>query len=171
MKKILVPALLCALLSLSAFGQKTDEQPVLNKTEQQVIALNRQFAGALLKRDTSVLENILAGEYIDTDIALGTTKSKRQVIDECRSNPNPQPGAAGSWESFDITDPVVSVHGNTAVVTGRQVIKGQTPGGQSFTSQSFVTTVFIRQQGRWRIVATHGSRLDAPRQESTAGIL
>jgi hypothetical protein len=115
----------------------------------------------MLRRDTTTLERILADEFLSMDTAnRGEGITKRLVIDSYKANPNPPAGSAGRWNSFDIADSVVSVHGNTAVLTSREVVKGVTPNGQGFTSNSLVTTVFTKRQGGWRIIATHGRRLN-----------
>jgi ketosteroid isomerase-like protein len=52
----------------------------------------------------------------------------------------------------------VRVYGDTAVVTARGVSGGRYE-RQSFLEHERSTCVFVRQEGRWRCVATHLSKL------------
>lgn len=61
-------------------------------------------------------------------------------------------------ESHDLR---VRVYGGTAVVTARGVSGGRYQ-GQAFREEERSSCVFVRQEGRWRCVLTHLSRL-APR--------
>ena len=58
-------------------------------------------------------------------------------------------------ESDDVS---VRVYGDTAVVTARGVSGGKYR-GQSFREVERSTCVFVRQEGSWRCVLTHLSRL------------
>ena len=58
----------------------------------------------------------------------------------------------------------VRVYGDTAVVVSRGV-SGGTYQGQPFRELERASCVFVREEGRWRCVLTHLSRLspaDAP---------
>ena len=54
----------------------------------------------------------------------------------------------------------VRVYGDTAVVTARGVSGGRYR-GQAFREEERSSSVFVRQEGRWRCVLTHLSRLAA----------
>ena len=61
-------------------------------------------------------------------------------------------------ESDDVT---VRVYGDTAVVTARGVSGGKYR-GQAFRAVERVSDVFVRQDGQWRCVLTHLSRIAPP---------
>jgi ketosteroid isomerase-like protein len=50
----------------------------------------------------------------------------------------------------------VRVYGNTAVETGRSIMNGQDK-GQTVPRDTRFTRVWVKQQGRWRLVANHYS--------------
>ena len=66
-------------------------------------------------------------------------------------------------ESDDFT---VRIYGDTAVVTARG-LSGGTYRGQAFRVVERVSDVFVRQDGQWRCVLTHLSRI-APLEASDA---
>ena len=53
-------------------------------------------------------------------------------------------------------DVQVRVYGNTAVETGRSLMNGQDK-GQTVPRATRFTRVWVKQQGRWRLVANHYS--------------
>jgi ketosteroid isomerase-like protein len=63
-----------------------------------------------------------------------------------------------SHDVMESDDFDIRVYGETAVVTSRGV-SGGTYQGRSFREVERVTCVFVRQQGQWRCVHTHISRL------------
>ena len=54
----------------------------------------------------------------------------------------------------------VRVHGATAVVTGKTHTKGIS-GGKPFDAQFQFTDTFVKDGGRWRLLAGHVSKLPA----------
>ena len=50
------------------------------------------------------------------------------------------------------------VHDDTAVVTGKTHTKGVS-GGKPFDSQFQFTDTFVKDGGRWRLLASHASKL------------
>jgi hypothetical protein len=52
----------------------------------------------------------------------------------------------------------VRLHSDAAVVTGRTIVKGQA-GERAFAAQFRFTDTLVRIEGRWRVAATHISRI------------
>lgn len=52
----------------------------------------------------------------------------------------------------------VRVYGDTAVVTGRNTVKGQYK-GKDISGQTRWTDTWVKSAGRWQCVATHSSRI------------
>jgi ketosteroid isomerase-like protein len=65
---------------------------------------------------------------------------------------------AVSHDVMESADFHICVYGETAVVTSRGVSGGKYQ-GRAFREVERVTCVFVRQQGQWRCVHTHLSRL------------
>jgi ketosteroid isomerase-like protein len=62
------------------------------------------------------------------------------------------------YEVFENHDMKVRVHGDTAIVTGQTHTKG-TSDGKPFDSEFQFTDTFIKDGGRWRLLAGHVSKL------------
>ena len=62
------------------------------------------------------------------------------------------------WDSVGVKDMVVRVYENTAIATGRFFGKGKYKGTPLDERQRF-TSVLIKRNGRWFIVAEHCSKL------------
>jgi len=60
------------------------------------------------------------------------------------------------FQSITTDDVQVRVYGNTAVETGRSTMIGQDK-GQIVPRDTRFTRVWVKQQGRWRLVANHYS--------------
>ena len=161
MKKILVLAMLFVTTPAVTFGQTSSG----GKTEQEITALYHEYRSAVEKREVAALERILADGYTSADVIIGTKQTKAIVIEGFKNSPLP-PGPAGRSETVNIGDPVISIHGDTAILTNRMIQKGQDPRGQAFSVPILLTTVFTKRGGQWRIVANHGCRIDYLQSES-----
>lgn len=160
MKKMLVLLMLLTSLPFVTFGQ-TDRDA---KTEQEIIALYREFQDAMMKRDVAALERILADDYTDTDLLLGTMQTKADIIKVFKANPQLS-GSAGKGEITNIGSPVSTIRRDTAILTSRSIHKGQDPKGQAFSVPVLLSVVLSKEGGRWRIIATHGCRIDRLQSE------
>ena len=54
-----------------------------------------------------------------------------------------------------VEDPLVRIYGDAAVYTARIIDSGKHSDGQAFIAKTCVTTVFIRRNGKWQMVADH----------------
>lgn len=133
--------MLVGTLAPVASGQPADTQAILD--------IEQRLAQAWVDRDRKAIDAILADEWSVTD-ASGRVLTKQQVMQE----------SFGSTERrvdrMIVDDVRVRVYGETAVATGRT----QATGSYRGTSASVVlrfTDVFVRRDGRWQAVASHGS--------------
>ena len=55
--------------------------------------------------------------------------------------------------------PVVRVYGDAAVYTARITDSGKRPNGESFTTKTCITELYVRRDARWQLVASHESLL------------
>jgi ketosteroid isomerase-like protein len=62
------------------------------------------------------------------------------------------------FQTITTDDVQVRVYGNTAVETGRSTMIGQDK-GKAVPRDNRFTRVWVKQQGRWRLVANHYSLL------------
>lgn len=155
MKRILIIAMLAMAMSSLALAQTNDKKATPSiKAEQEVVKVSGEIVEAFGRTDIAALDRLMADDYILTQ-SFGLT-SKAQLMDAWKSG-------RLKYTSASNKDLSVRVYGDTAVTTGILTLKGQNPKGD-FTSQTRYTGVWVKQQGRWRLVAAQLS--DIPQQQS-----
>jgi ketosteroid isomerase-like protein len=119
--------------------------------DQELINLERQWNDASIKDDAAFLDRILADDLTDTS-ADGTVSTKIQDLADLKSGAFKCTSAVA--ENFK-----VRVCGDMAVVTGRNTIKAQFKGKDISGPYQFTDT-WMKRDGRWQCVATHGSKVE-----------
>jgi uncharacterized protein (TIGR02246 family) len=151
MKRILVITVLIIAASFVITGPASGKRARQSgNTEQAIRQLMNEQANAQQKNDTAALERIWADDFTFTNSS-GEVQTKAQRLAEIKSGEL-------KFESISIDDVQVRVYGDTAVVTGRGTVKGQRR-GQDLTGQSRSTSVYVKKQGRWQVVATQITRI------------
>lgn len=137
----LILALAFALAQPPATAQ-ADATGELSRIEQQL-------ATTWKHGDCAAWGAMLAEEWSVTHIT-GVVITKPEALRMCEAPAVP-------IEEFEIDDISVRLFGDAAVVTGRTrlVTGGVIPGRVTLR----FTDVFIRQAGRWQVVASHATRL------------
>jgi ketosteroid isomerase-like protein len=143
--------LCCALAIVPAFGAQREAmrtRPVVDADDQQLIReivdLERQAKEASLRRDAEFSQRTLADDYVAIT-PLGQVTTKQETIGARRSGQL-------RYEAMNITDMVVRVYGDTAVVTARADVKGHQL-GEDFSGPYRYTRVWVRRSGRWQTVS------------------
>jgi ketosteroid isomerase-like protein len=127
------------------------------KLEQELIRMEKEWSAAYLSHDVSVVDRIVADDFIGTD-GRGIMTDKKQEVEDARSE---HPDRKVLSETID--DLKVRIYGDTAIVNGRTTEKIQS-GGKEFVIRYRRTDVFVKRRGRWQCVSFHGSRiLEAPK--------
>jgi ketosteroid isomerase-like protein len=111
---------------------------------RQIQELERQAKDASVHRDAAFAERMLADDYVAIT-PLGQVITKGDTIAARRSGQL-------RYDSIDISDMVVRVYGNTAVVTARAEVKGKDL-GEEFSVPYRYTRVWIRRSGHWQTVS------------------
>lgn len=139
-------ALLLALLtSLSTLAQATLlASPREQELIRQVLDLERQAKEAALRRDVAFCERMLSEDYVAIG-PLGQVTTKAETIAARKS-------AQLHYDAMDVSDMVVRLFGNTAVVTARADVKG-TDFGEDFSGPYRFTRVWVRRDGHWQTVS------------------
>ena len=149
MKHILVTVVLAVVASSVALGQKqsaTKDQT--RSAEQAVREVDKERIQAQINADAAALDRIYADDFIGVGPS-GTVRNKAQVIADFTSG-------SLKFQSITTDDVQVRVYGNTAVETGLSTMTGQDK-GKTVPSDTRFTRVWVKQQGRWRLVANHYS--------------
>jgi ketosteroid isomerase-like protein len=147
----------CALLLLSGLlsasllaGQRVAIRPAsqLAAADQdvirQIVDLERQSKEASLHRDADFCQRTLAENYVGIT-PLGQVATKQDVLRARRSGQL-------RYETMDVTEMVVRLYGDTAVVTARADVKGHQL-GEDFSGPYRYTRVWIRRAGHWETVS------------------
>jgi ketosteroid isomerase-like protein len=113
-------------------------------TIRQIIEMEKQSKEASLKRDADFSVRTLADDYVAIT-PLGQVTTKQETISARRSGQL-------RYESMNITDMVVRLYGDTAVVTARADVKGRQL-GEDFSGLYRYTRAWVRRNGRWQAVS------------------
>jgi ketosteroid isomerase-like protein len=126
--------------------------PATRGIERQLVELERQLSDALVREDAAVLDRLWSNDLVFT-FPNGKVSNKAQRL--AGQKPSAQPS-----ESTNTNDQVrVYLYGNTSVVTVLSTWKGKAGTTQEYSDQYQPTHVWVKQQGRWQLVAAHVSQV------------
>jgi ketosteroid isomerase-like protein len=115
----------------------------------QVIQVVKDWINAVPKRDTERIGQVLADDFVAI-LWDGKKRSKAEYLDELRSGKY-------AVESIALDETQARILGDTAIVTYYQSEKSKSAGLDS-SGGSVWTDILTRRDGRWQVVAEHGSR-------------
>jgi ketosteroid isomerase-like protein len=123
---------------------------VKRDNESEIRELERQRFQAMERVDVATLNRILSDDLVYTH-ANGLEQTKAELI-----------GVLGSgdykYESINASDVRVRLYGDTAVVSGRATMKIRRAGEEQ-TFKLCYLDVYVKQDGRWQMVAWQSSRV------------
>jgi uncharacterized protein (TIGR02246 family) len=123
--------------------------------EQVITKMEREWAEALVKADVATLDRMMADDWLMTTWD-GQTVPKAQSIEEFKSG-------VSKLTAADIDNLKVRVFGDTAVATIGQTEKG-TYKGKDSSGRYLYTDVWVKRNGKWQAVATHGTKVEPPKK-------
>jgi len=121
--------------------------------EGTITQLEKDWVAAIEKKDTATLDKLLAANFVGTsstahtfnkEEAIGDIKESRYVVDK-----------------MDLDEISVNVYGDTAVSFTSQEEKSRYEGKDSSGHYHFTDT-WVKRDGKWQVVASHGTRYDKP---------
>jgi len=152
MKRTLIIAVLVLTAASITLGQKQSARRDQRRSVEQVIReLDQERIQAQIHADRVALDRIYADDFIGIGPS-GTVRTKPQVLADFTSQDL-------KFQSITTAEVRIRVYGNTVVETGRSTMVGQDKGRVVPRDNRF-TRVWVRRQGRWRIVANHYSLLN-----------
>ena len=144
-RSLLMGSLLLAAVSAYAQPQSQNQRVI-----EEIRKVDRERIQAQVNADSVALNRIYADDFIGIGPS-GTVRTKKEVLADF---------ASGSlkFQSITTDDVRIRVYGNAAVETGLSTMKGQ-DADKVVPEENRFTRVWIKQGGRWRLVANHYSNL------------
>ncbi|PYX70469.1 MAG: hypothetical protein DMG78_18770 [Acidobacteria bacterium] len=140
--------LLVPLPVLAAQRVSARPKPAMDTGDQesirQIIDMEHQAREASLRRDVEFSQRILAEDYVAIT-PLGQVTTKQDTVSARKSGQL-------KYDLINVTDMVVRVYGDTAVVTARADVKGHQL-GEDFSGPYRYTRVWVRRTGHWLAVS------------------
>ena len=148
MKSMIVIGLLAMTPNFIAIGQVKNARAVTDaKAEQEIRLVEDKRREALLRGDTTTLDQIFADDYSVVN-QFGQVQTKAQMMSALKSS-------ALKFESVVEEDVSTRVYGDAAVLSGRSTSKHE---GKESTQLRF-TRVYVKRQGHWQTVAYQVTRM------------
>ena len=122
--------------------------------------LERDWSAATVRKDPSVVERLLANDFVGTD-GRGIMSTKADEIQEATAPDPAAPPPLQRVVAEEMTDFSVRIFDAVAVVNGRTIQQTERAGVKGEV-QFRRTTVWIKRSGRWQCVSFHGSRIQNP---------
>ena len=116
-------------------------------TQQLIAGFEKEWVAAILAKDTAAIDRLLADDFI------GTTNSQKYSKEEAVADVK-----TGGHESLQLDNIDVRVYGDTAIATMDQEEKSRHD-SEDFSGHYLFTNVWVKLDGKWRAVASHGSRI------------
>ena len=140
---VLAVLLACASAGVVAAEASADDMRELLRAEAE---LCKAFEGG----DAEAARRGLDATFTLTDSHGAVTDYARNVADIERRDP--------AYEVFRNHDQKARLYGDAAIVTGVTTVKGRS-GADAFAADFQYTDTWVRRGGRWRLAASHASRL------------
>jgi hypothetical protein len=137
-------ALASALPAQASRPQTNAAGPREEEVVREIVDLERQAKDAAIHRDAAFSERTLAEDYVAIS-PLGQVISKAETVAARKT-------AQLRYDSIEVTEMVVRLYGNTAVVTARADVKGKEL-GEEFSGPYRFTRVWVRRSGHWLTVS------------------
>ena len=152
MKRLLIAAA-CVLACLTAAHAQDSRKT--SKTEREILALNREWADAIVRSDRAALERIFSDDIIVV-AGNGTVRNKEGEL-------NDSAGGDPSVKTyfFNTEDVRVRVYDGAAVLTGHAKWRINA-GGRDIDNERRYICAYAKEKGRWRMVAMQLTRIATP---------
>jgi ketosteroid isomerase-like protein len=111
---------------------------------REILDMERQSKEASLRRDVDFSQRTLADDYVAIS-PLGQVTTKQDSVSARKSGQL-------RYDTINVSDMVVRVYGDTAIVTARADVKGHQL-GEDFSGPYRYTRVWVRRSGRWQTVS------------------
>jgi ketosteroid isomerase-like protein len=143
---------ICCLIFTLSLGSAawSQEKKTGGGTEKAIVGLEQQIRRAVIKGDTSILEQYLADDFVGIG-PNGDAADKSKTIQELKDG-------TVKYSAIDVTEENVRMYGDTGIYNGRGDVK-LTINGQPQTADVRVTIVWLKQNGQWKRVSFQATRV------------
>ena len=159
---------LVAVMSPLASGQTKGGST--SKTEQEVLAMERELVTAGLRGDAAAADRLIAADYIfmtrdgvvhenQKAVLLVRMKSgltKAELLSSLKDDESDQ----SQLQPITIADTKVRVYGDTGVVIVRSSYKSRGKDGSVVETPTRFMHVWGRREGRWQLIAGSSTRIE-----------
>jgi len=145
MTRMLIGSLIL-LAAVSTYAQSPSPSGVV----EEIRKVDRERIQAQVNADSAALDRIYADDFVGIGPS-GTVRTKKDVLADFASG-------TLKFQSITTDEVRIRVYGNAAVETGLSTMKGQ-DAGKVVPEENRFTRVWIKQGGRWRLVANHYSNV------------
>ena len=149
----LVAASLPLTLACAGAGTQTSAPPpaasaaaATENVPQVITGLENDWVKAIVAADTATIDRIIADDFIGTTDDVQYNKA--DAIAGVRNV---------TYEALELSNITAHVYGDTVVATMDQNEKSR-QGSHDFSGHYLFTNVWVKRDGQWRAVASHGSR-------------
>ena len=149
-RTLVVSVLVLAASAMAQVPKQSVGKEQRSSVEQAIRKVDDERIQAQIHADAAALDRLYADDFIGIGPS-GTVRAKPQVISDFTSGHL-------KFTSITTEDVRVRVYGNTAVETGRSIMDGNDQ-GKTVPRDNRFTRVWVKQQGRWRLVANHYSQM------------
>jgi ketosteroid isomerase-like protein len=139
------------LIFSSIPGTPLSAQVTSGPQVEAILAYEKAACAAYQRNDATALDSLIHDSYTLTD-SKGVITTKADDIRDAKAH-------SIEFTTFHNEDMKVRIYGNSAIVTGRTILKGKAKDGSNVDVEVQFTDTVILVDGRWRIVAGHVSRL------------
>jgi hypothetical protein len=120
------------------------------EVDQTLIKLDRDLLDAMLKKYNSVADRIEVANHVFINPG-GGVEVKGQAM-----------GPGPVIDSVETSEAATYVHGDTALLTGKAMVKGKFKDGPDISGPYRYMRVFVKQKGDWRLVGTSVTPIKGP---------
>lgn len=145
----------CTGGSEPAFMPETEATPAESPDEAEatILALEGEWVAAIVDRDTATLDRLLADDFVGTS-PTAHYYDKDTAIEDLESG-------RLDVTSMELDEASANVFGDTAIAFTSQDEVSSYVGGDT-SGHYHYTNVWIRRNGEWQVVSSHGTRFDEP---------
>ena len=140
--------LLLTLPALAAQKVSVRPKPAMDSGDQEtireIVEMEHQAREASLRRDVDFSQRTLADDYVAIT-PLGQVTTKQDTLSARKSGQL-------KYDTINVSDMVVRIYGDTAIVTARADVKGHQL-GEDFSGPYRYTRIWVRRTGHWLAVS------------------